>query len=378
MTDQTFRVFVVDDDAATRMMVAYQLQGTGLDVREFGGGQACLDACGDAPDIVLLDVEMPGMDGIAVCRALREAGHVEAQIVFVSSHDDLDTRLKAYDAGGNDYIVKPFHTEELLRKVEVAKGAIQARRAASGQAQYAQSAAFTAMTSMGEMGVVLEFLRASFACRDADELGAALCRALEQYGLQGMAELRDDGHGHCYSSRGRCTALETAILGHARGMERIFQFRDRMAINYPHATLLIPNLPLDDPDRIGRLRDHLAVLAEGAEARFVAMLGENRRLAQAQSILGAVNELTRTLDEIEQHQARHRAQVLQIAHEQLENLTRAFVHLGLTEVQEESLVTMTQEGIDRIAGLQDVGLAIGQRLREVTARLKGMTEGASP
>lgn len=376
MTEPVLNVFVVDDDPTARMVAVFQMEGLGARISEFADGESCLAALGEAPDIVVLDIEMPGTDGIAVCRAIRAASGNDVQIVFASSHDDLETRLTAYDAGGNDYIVKPYAPEELARKIEVARRMLEDRHSAAGQARYAQQAAFAAMSSMSEMGVTQEFLRASFGCLTTEDLVHALCHALEQYGVPGLVALGDASECHCHSSQGACSELEISILGHARGLERIFQFRDRLAINYPHVTLLIPNLPLADPDRVGRLRDHLAVLAEGAEARFLAMSGEARRIAQARAVIGAVTELTRTLEEIERTQQDHRVQVLHIANDQLESLTRAFVHLGLTEGQEESLVALTQAGIDKIAHLQDYATTLSGRLRDVTIRLKEVAAGS--
>lgn len=370
MTEKQFTVFIVDDDPSARLVASFPLERLGVAIREFGDGPSCLEALGDAPDVVVLDIEMPGMDGIAVCRALRETAGGELQVIFVSAHDDLEIRLNAYDAGGNDFIVKPYAPEELAKKIELARRVLEDRRAMMGQAQFAQQAAFTSMASMGEMGVTQEFLRASFGCRTAEELGQALCGAASQYGLQAVVELRDEGDGRCFASGGQCSALEASILCHARGLERIFQFRDRLVVNYPHASMLVHNLPLDDADRVGRMRDHLAVLVEGADARYRAMLSEARRLAQSEAIVAAVNELTATLEEIEANQASHRHQVLEIAHEQLDAMTQAFVHLGLSEGQEESLVAMTQASVDRMAHLQDYGIAMSVRLREVIARLK--------
>ncbi len=365
------RIFVVDDDPSARMIARFQIEPLAIEVREFADGASCLGALNDAPDIVILDVEMPGIDGIAVCRAIRDELGAAPQIIFISAHDDLETRLTAYDAGGNDYIVKPYDQEELARKVGVASRAVQGARAASGQTQYAQQAAFTAMSSMAEMGVTQDFFRASFNCRTAGELSQAICDALGRYGLEGLIEFRDGEQHHGYSKNGACSELETSLLKHASGLERIFQFRDRLAINYPHLCLLISKLPLDDPDRTGRLRDHLAVLAEGAEARFVAMGHSTRRLIQAEKLLAASEELGATLAEIARHQETHRAEVLCIANDQLASLTHAFVELGLTARQEEALIELSQRGIDRISQLQDFSIALSQRLQTVTDRLKG-------
>ena len=372
VTESLMKIFVVDDDPAARLLAKSEIVDLQADVREFADGESCLAAIAEAPDILVLDVEMPGADGIAVCRAIRDNGNAGAQIIFASVHDDLETRLAAYDAGGNDYIVKPYAPSELARKIRVASRVVESARAAGGQAQIAQKAAFTAMSSMAEMGVTQDFFRLSFGCQTADELGRAICRALEQYGLEVLVELRDETMNHCFSSRGPCSALEISLLGHARALERIFQFRDRLAINYSHTTLLVHNLPLGNPDLVGRLRDHLVVLTEGAEARFSAMANEARRLAQAAEVISAVADLTATLEEIEGHQEDHRIQMLVIANEQLTSLTRSFVHLGLSEMQEEALAALTQAGINEISHSQDFSIAVSRRLREVATRLRAV------
>ena len=369
------KIFVVDDDPTARMIAVDQLNQPSYEVRELDSGEALLAAMQDTPDLILLDIEMAGMDGIAACYSLRQAGEEHAQVIFVSFCDDIETRLAAYDAGGNDFIVKPYDAEELAQKARVAEGLLIRRTVLVDQAQYARNAAFTAMSSMAEMAVLQDFLRASFNCQTQGELSRAICNAMEQYGLQGLVELRDEGRSCCHSSRGACTALEVSLLGHARGLERIFQFSDRLVINYPHTTLFISNLPLRNPDQIGRLRDHLAVLAEGAEARFIAMGNESRRLAQAHEVVAAVADLTATLEEIEKNQEEQRVQSLTIANEQMVSLTKAFVYLGLSEGQEETLVALTQDGINRISQSQNHGLLINRRLHDVTSRLRKVTVG---
>ncbi len=372
MSERPLKLFVVDDDPAARMIVNFELDDPAFHIVEFDRADACLAALDQGPDILLLDVEMPGMDGIALCRAIRAAGHDQAQVIFISSHDDLETRLAAYDAGGNDFMVKPYAPEELMRKVRVAERELMAKNGLSSQANYAQQAAFTAMSSMGEMGVVLDFMRKSFACTTTDALAESLFQALRQYSLHGLLEIRDGERELCYSSQGVCSALEGSILGHARTLQRIFQFHDRLAINYPHVTLLILNLPLDDPDRIGRLRDHLAILAEAGEARLIAMSSENQRLAQAEGIEDAVAELTHALAEVETRQGENRMHSLEATNRYMEELDRAFIHLGLSGTQEASLVSLARAAMSRIVDLLGEDKSLGDSLRNISTRLQSL------
>lgn len=370
MTEQRFRIFVVDDDPVSQMIAVEQLDDPAYEVMAFGSGDECLAAMDQAPDLILMDVEMPGEDGISVCRSIRDEGNSHAVVVFVTGHDDHETRLAAYEAGGNDFIVKPIDPDEMMRKVRLAERFLQERHGLAQQAQFAQQAAFTAMSSLGEMGVVLQFLRASFNCETPSRLANTILEAVGQYGLQGIVEIRDLSGGHCFSFSGPCTPLEVAVLNNIRSMDRIFQFRGRMTVNYPSVTLLVSGLPLDDPDRVGRLRDHLALIAEGGDARVQAMESERLRLAQASGIVQAVGELMRVLEDIDLQQGQNRLRMLEAANLYLEEVESAFVHLGLTETQENELVVLAKRAIERFNQLQDDGKRLGTRLEQVTAALQ--------
>ena len=372
MTDNRLNVFVVDDDPLARTIVIDQLTHPGFDINEFENAFAFLAALDRQPDIVLLDVEMPGMDGIEACQRLRNTGNLRVQVLFISAHDDLDTRLAAYEAGGNDFIVKPYAPAELAQKILVARRAIDEHRELSNQARFAQQTAFSAMSSMGEMGAVLQFLQASFTCRTPAQLANALFEAFDKYNIKGLVEIRCADGQQYHPQNGACTPLEVSILNHAHKMDRIFQFRDRLVINYEHITLLLLNLPLDDPDRIGRLRDHLAIIAESAQARLLAIESDERRVVQAEAIVQAVTVLTHTLDEIEAKQVETRLRATQVTSDYLMNLERAFVHLGLTGNQENALLAMAEESTARASAVLDDGITLGQKLKQITATLQSL------
>ena len=364
------KIFVVDDNPVQRMVTHDELNAPDNIICEFSGGIALLASIDEAPDLILLDIEMPGMDGIKACRAWRNAGGASTQIIFVSTRDDLETRLAAYDAGGNDYIIKPFGTGELLRKVAVARQNKQSATEGALQTQFATTAAFTAMSALSEMGVTVEFLRATLACQTPVDLGIALCKALGQYGLKGIVQLSRGHELHHYSTDGLCTALEISIISRMANMERIFQFRDRMVINYPCATMLISNLPLDDPDRTGRLRDHLAVLTEGTDMRFAELFKDSERSSQGASVNSIATELGQALQEIILQQDEYRIQSIAVANNHMLELNHALVQLDLSRKQEDSIVQLSQKVIDQIVSLQDYSISINQRLSDVNALLK--------
>lgn len=111
------RVLVVDDDAPVRRMLRRTLAAEGLHVDTAAdGGGALAAAERDPPDVVVLDVAMPGMDGLAVCRRLRAKG-MSAPILLLTARDAVRDRVAGLDAGADDYLVKPFAPEELLARL---------------------------------------------------------------------------------------------------------------------------------------------------------------------------------------------------------------------------------------------------------------------
>lgn len=377
MTEPRFRIFVVDDEPSARQVLAFYLDDPHYEVAEFASGEALLAALDQAPDLILLDVEMPGMSGIETCRRLREQGNDHALVTFISGHDDLDTRLAAYDAGSSDYMLKPFTEAELIRKVRVAEQILQQRQGMVQEADFAQRTAFSAMSSLGETGTVLAFLRNSFASRTPAELAAALNAAAEEFGLALLLGLCGaEGRG-CFSGAKGCTPLEQSILEYAAGKGRISQSRDCLVVNYPRITLVATGLPLDDPDRVGRLRDHLAILAEGADARLASLENEHRRLAQAAVAVSAAAELSRALDEIERSREEHRLAAIAAGDDYLEELENAFLHLGLSEPQEAALIEMAQQTVGRTAALLEDDHALSVRLLGVVDQLRELTHGGA-
>lgn len=370
MRANSLNIFLVDDDAAARLTATFPFEDPRYQITEFDNGQAFLDAIDGNPDIVLLDIEMPGMSGIETCRALRDSLNWPGHVIFVSSHNDMETRMRAYDAGGSDYIVKPFNAEELLQKVKVAEEILNAKRGLEAQVALASSTAFTAMSSMGELGTVMQFLRASFTCTTCEQLARELFNALQQYGLDGLVELQLPGQTHAVSSQGPCTPLEHSILSHGRSMDHLFQFRDRIVLNYPGITLVVSRLPIADPDTVGRLRDHLSILAEGASARLSALASESARRAQGSGIHEALSALSAILSSTEQQQAAYRLKALDTIDQYIVELESSFVHLELSQKQEETLSRMARGMADRLGGQLGDSREISDQLHGVVGRLQ--------
>ncbi|MCW8103559.1 response regulator transcription factor [Streptomyces tauricus] len=111
------RIMIADDEAAIRESLERVLQVEGYDTSTVANGFAVLDGVGgDAPDLLLLDVMMPRLGGLETCRRLRAAGR-DLPVLMLTARDQVSDRVAGLDAGADDYLPKPFATEELLARV---------------------------------------------------------------------------------------------------------------------------------------------------------------------------------------------------------------------------------------------------------------------
>jgi DNA-binding response OmpR family regulator len=110
------RVLVVEDDGDIADVLRRSLRLEGYDVRVTGDGVGALDeAVVFEPDAVVLDLGLPRLDGVEVCRRLRAEGDVP--ILMLTARDGLDARVEGLDSGADDYLVKPFERQELLARL---------------------------------------------------------------------------------------------------------------------------------------------------------------------------------------------------------------------------------------------------------------------
>ena len=116
MSAKKTRILVVDDDVRMLRVMRRVVELEGYDVQKSADGQSALNFLDEnTPDLILLDIMMPGMDGLTVCKRIREFSPVP--IIMVTAMDDDEEKVLGLDAGADDYIAKPFSSKELAARV---------------------------------------------------------------------------------------------------------------------------------------------------------------------------------------------------------------------------------------------------------------------
>ena len=141
-TDNTHRlphgeIMVVEDDAVSLKLLSEISTKAGYQVRAASDGELALRSVrAKLPDLILLDIQMPGMNGIEVCRRLKADPETrDLPVIFISAMDETDSKVKALEAGGTDYITKPIHPPEVLARIHTHLNMYRLQRKLAFQAE---------------------------------------------------------------------------------------------------------------------------------------------------------------------------------------------------------------------------------------------------
>lgn len=362
-------VLVVDDSPISIESARQALQGH-FAVDTADSGEACLErlaAGGTLPDLILLDIEMGGIDGFETCRRLREVH--DTPVIFVTSHDDLPECIKAFDSGGDDFLVKPFDPDVILRKAQRIVQYQAVKKSLAAEKESLSSMAMGFLRNLGDTGILLTFMRSSLGLPDYDELAKRLLEATANYGVRCHVQVRYQGGCFTWTPNGCASPLEESVLEKSVAMGRIFQFSRRLVVNYSSVSILILDLP-DSAEEHGKLRDNIAILAETAEAIAETIAMRKESALRAEALQAAISETAETVETVRQIYATQQADTRLSLEAMIETVEKSYFNLGLTELQEARVSNILREGTDRTLTLFDVGVEIDRRLAHIISALR--------
>ncbi|MCL1810566.1 MAG: response regulator transcription factor, partial [Clostridiales bacterium] len=112
------RILVVEDEASIRRFITLNLEAAGFSVQEAKSGEEALSKIAESlPDVVVLDLMLPGIDGLSVCRSIREGAKQPLIIMLTAKGQDMD-KILGLELGADDYLVKPFNPYELIARIK--------------------------------------------------------------------------------------------------------------------------------------------------------------------------------------------------------------------------------------------------------------------
>ena len=313
-------------------------------------------------------------DGAAICRRARALSS-KLHIIKVLDHYSQEAHRDALGDGASDVVSADRLPGGLEMRLQPIRQALALRRELDEQLGYAQRTAFAAMSSMGELGIVLDFLRQTFTCSEPVILSNLLLEAVEKYDLKGIVRIGIKESIHVYSRSGIDQPAESKIMEHALTMGRVFEFRDRGAYNFGKVSLVVMGMPREDPERCGRLRDNLALLVEAADSKALAMELDYISRQRARAIQAAQKGLFYNLKMGRDQQRFSNKQAMDVVFEFVAAIEDLLLHLGLTPKQEQRLMNAINHYTEKLVDIHKTSDNLIDSLEQV-AELLAETERA--
>jgi len=370
--DLDFTIFIVDDSAFDRTLLASALREI-CRIESFAKAEDCLARLGKTaclPDLFLLDVDMPGMDGYSLCRQIKKLQVLQnIPVIFASGLDDLESRMEGFDAGGFDFMVKPINLRELTQKVRTVRYLIAEQQLTSSKLIESETLTALILSNLDEYAVLIKFLRSLNECDTPSVLIDRFFDLLRAYHLHSAIQIRLPALEITRSDRGGACPLELDIINHLRSMDRIFEFRTRAAYNFEHITVLIQDMPLHDPELCGRIRDTLAIAAESANAKIQAMQTKTENARARDGVTELLKTLKTTIENFEQKYALARYRGSSLTMDMLNQLASAFAFLGMSDEQEKQILGIVQGKSENLAEIYNFSGETQKALKEMAERL---------
>jgi DNA-binding response OmpR family regulator len=351
------KVLVVDDDTIQLKRLTGLLgpHYTVETVDHAAGFIACVRAL--QPDLVILDIELPDGNGIDLCRDLKaEADLAGIPVVFHSSHDTLENRLEAYEAGGGDFFLKSMMADELLAKISVLLDWVIRNKALEQERTAATRTAQATSASLGEMSVALEALREAGTATDLATLAQLGVDALGDWGIDANVQVRAAKDAVTLSRRGHATPLEVSILHNLRLVGPKFQLGSRMVLNFSHASILLRNLPVDNPVQGQRIADKASIIGESLSARAAGLETELALGERQQAYNALVEQATQAARALEQADAAwqvRKAMLRDVLSGLRDDMERQLLSLSMSKKEEAACLVLIQQRAEQVLALFD-------------------------
>jgi CheY-like chemotaxis protein len=376
------KILVVDDEPFN-LEIMQEILEEDYEVTYARSGQECMDTVLNVmPDVVLLDVNMPGMSGYEVCQQLKENPRTtNIPVTFVSALDTLAERLAGYEVGGDDYICKPFEASELLSKVSIAVKYKKERESLMADAEQAMRKAMSATKNTGDVGALLEFMRSTLKCDSAEKLADLALYTISGMGLRSSVQVRNNDEVIHKSSDGAINQLERTVVKKISREDQIVDLGVRSVFNSEHVSILIKNMPLDDQSKYSQVKSSIALLTEGMEIRMLSLLQSQAVRPPANPVISNRSELESItqraitlLDQLEQSVSNLTPQYIKIMSDLAYRLEGYFSELALTEAQEQALMDLVDQSINDAHNIQVSNDGLSRQLNELVSEMRHLAK----
>jgi len=376
MTDtNALRIVYFEDDTQVAAMTLDYLEARGHQVVHFeqwpaNGFDAIREQITDLPDILMLDVNLPGADGYQLCQRFRDDFLPDsAGVIFTSGLMDDDDIMKAFEVGADDYLVKPVRLAELSIKLQQVHQQRIEFASRGEQAQAAMQMAFSAMRASSELGEILRYQENIHRLPDAASIAAASFEVLQTFDLQASMMFFHENEPLFFRFDGLEKSIERETMQATRARGRMYHWKQMTFLNYDYVSILFHNMPVQDEERYGVLKDQICLLFNGMDTRLLTLLMQRKDADKQAKMKSASNVLAAIALETEQSGRAYSEQFERIMLDMQTNIKAELAQFNLIESEEETIIGHIDEGLRQASDLFDESIENGRQQKELIEKV---------
>jgi CheY-like chemotaxis protein len=262
MSSNFKNIMVVDDYPLNVLLVVRALEKI-YNVTCADSGSQCLSLMKkNKPDLILMDVRMPGMDGYECCKIIKSTpAYEDIPIIFLSAHFETADKLNGYKSGGDDYLAKPCNLEELKAKIKHNFDIIDKFK----------SKIISSPINKIYKSNLSDFTSSSFNCQTKESLAELILDTLSFYKLNAVVQLRGVSDSVTLATHKHCAPLEESFMSTLDIGYHLSQMGSKLLCNSSHVSLVVKNLPYQDQEFCQQITGDIMSIINGANAKMKSL-----------------------------------------------------------------------------------------------------------
>ena len=369
------RILTIDNNQAIQKYVSKSL-GNDFEISKALDCESGLNSAIEAvPDIILLSEELESQNNFELCSRIKNEPALHGvPIIFLSFRSGLEERLECYEHGAADYIVMPLEAQAFRAKLKVVTDCIDCSNALHTELSNFEKTAHVAMTTSSELGRVIQFVEQCFDVWDFNTLGRETVQLFSDLQLSTSAMLISDTVVHWFGDKGYVSPLEMEVINLFRDRDRINDFRSRTVINYPNISVMVKNMPLDDPDRYGRIKDLIPAILSSLNSKIDAMNREENIRKTSADLAETFDAAGTKLDKLFLDSGRSR-KIIHHAHQQMfDDIQMQLPHMGLDDDQESFILGRLDYTIQEVTRFEVQAEETSAEIESILSELHRLSE----
>jgi CheY-like chemotaxis protein len=315
--------------------------------------------------IILMDDDEDGTDSLSLVRQFHEyPDTAEIPLVLLAlKAQSLETRMAFFDAGCDDHIQgeSPFELQMRLMRVIFNKIANDQLKQKLVQAN---EMAFIAMSDTSDLGVNVQFLLDINHCDNLDEAGMRLFQALKSYNINCSLQIRSRYGVKNMEANGMAKELESTLMTECKDKGRYVDFGRRSIMNYDRVSLLVRNMPVDDKNKYGAIKDNVFSLLQGLDARLNALDNVESLKLESQLVGRLTSRMRELMEEVDEGYHVTMTRIAGAVEDIADGIEREIQFLGMDEAQERAIQEIMEDGIRETNQVFNDGLKLDKGLAE--------------